>query len=131
MNSQGFCEADGNSRRHTLRQRRARGSLRHPAFQKEGKRAITAAIVSSPTQTFEPTPEQIRAIAKRGDGGIGCDQVIAIDPPRAEGASAYVRFWNADGEPAGACGNGTRCVAWLLMRSAGKTAVAFSIPQHD
>lgn len=82
-------------------------------------------VIETATQTFEPTPEQIRAIAKRGDGGIGCDQVIAIDPPRAEGASAYVRFWNADGEPAGACGNGTRCVAWLLMRSAGKTAVAF------
>ena len=82
-------------------------------------------VIETATQTFEPTPEQIRAIAKRGDGGIGCDQVIAIDPPRAEGASADVRFWNADGEPAGACGNGTRCVAWLLMRSAGKTAVAF------
>ncbi|WP_168073425.1 diaminopimelate epimerase [Caulobacter sp. SSI4214] len=82
-------------------------------------------VIETATQTFEPTPEQIRAIAKRGDGGIGCDQVIAIDPPRAEGASAYVRFWNADGDPAGACGNGTRCVAWLLMRSAGKTAVAF------
>jgi diaminopimelate epimerase len=43
--------------------------------------------------------------------------VIAIDPPRAEGASAYVRFWNSDGEETGACGNGTRCVAWLLMQS--------------
>lgn len=82
-------------------------------------------VVQTLTQSFEPTPEEIRAIAKRGDGGIGCDQVIAIDPPRAEGASAYVRFWNSDGEETGACGNGTRCVAWLLMQSAGKTEVAF------
>ena len=82
-------------------------------------------VVQTLTQSFEPTPEEIRAIAKRGEGGIGCDQVIAIDPPRAEGASAYVRFWNADGEETGACGNGTRCVAWLLMQSAGKTEVAF------
>ena len=81
-------------------------------------------VVQTLTERFDPTPEQIRAIAKR-DGGIGCDQVIAIDPPKAEGASAYVRFWNADGEVAGACGNGTRCVAWLLMQSAGKDAVAF------
>jgi diaminopimelate epimerase len=51
--------------------------------------------------------------------------VIAIDPPRAEGASAYVRFWNSDGEETGACGNGTRCVAWLLMQSAEKESVAF------
>lgn len=82
-------------------------------------------VVQTLTQSFEPTPEEIRAIAKRGEGGIGCDQVIAIDPPKAEGASAYVRFWNADGEETGACGNGTRCVAWLLMQSAGKTEVAF------
>lgn len=81
-------------------------------------------VVQTLTQSFEPTPEEIRAIAKR-DGGIGCDQVIAIDPPKAEGASAYVRFWNSDGEETGACGNGTRCVAWLLMQSAGKTEVAF------
>lgn len=82
-------------------------------------------VVQTLTQSFDPTPEEIRAIAKRGDGGIGCDQVIAIDPPKAEGASAYVRFWNSDGEETGACGNGTRCVAWLLMQSAGKTEVAF------
>lgn len=81
-------------------------------------------VIETLTQPFEPTPDEIRAIAKR-DGGIGCDQVIAIDPPRAEGASAYVRFWNSDGEETGACGNGTRCVAWLLMQSAGKSAVAF------
>lgn len=87
-------------------------------------------VIQTLTQSFEPTPEEIRAIAKRPDaegknGGIGCDQVIAIDPPKAEGASAYVRFWNSDGEETGACGNGTRCVAWLLMQSAGKDAVAF------
>lgn len=86
-------------------------------------------VIQTLTETFDPTPEQIRAIAKRpgvdGKGGIGCDQVIAIDPPKAPGASAYVRFWNSDGEETGACGNGTRCVAWLLMQSAGKDAVAF------
>ncbi len=82
-------------------------------------------VIETATQSFDPTPEEIRKIAKRGDGGVGCDQVIAIDPPRAEGASAYVRFWNSDGEETGACGNGTRCVAWLLMQSAGKESVAF------
>jgi diaminopimelate epimerase len=30
-----------------------------------------------------------------------------------------VRFWNADGEEVSACGNGTRCVGWLLMQHAG------------
>ncbi len=82
-------------------------------------------VIETATQAFEPTPEEIRAIAKRGDGGVGCDQVIAIDPPKAPGAAAYVRFWNSDGDEIGACGNGTRCVAWLLMQSSGKEAVAF------
>ncbi len=82
-------------------------------------------VIETASQAFEPTPEEIRAIAKRGDGGIGCDQVIAIDPPKAAGANAYVRFWNSDGDEIGACGNGTRCVAWLLMQSSGKDAVAF------
>nr|WP_295109909.1 diaminopimelate epimerase [uncultured Caulobacter sp.] len=82
-------------------------------------------VIETQTQSFEPTPEEIRKIAKRGEGGVGCDQVIAIDPPRAEGASAYVRFWNSDGDEIGACGNGTRCVAWLLMQSSGKDAVSF------
>lgn len=82
-------------------------------------------VIETQTQRFEPTPEEIRAIAKRGEGGVGCDQVIAIDPPRAEGAAAHVRFWNSDGDEIGACGNGTRCVAWLLMQSSGKDAVSF------
>ena len=39
-----------------------------------------------------------------------------------EGAGV-VRFWNADGEEISACGNGTRCVGWLLMQSSGKDRV--------
>ncbi|OYX96969.1 MAG: diaminopimelate epimerase, partial [Caulobacter sp. 35-67-4] len=50
-------------------------------------------VIETASQSFKPTAEDIRAIAKRGEGGIGCDQVIAIDPPKSEGASAYVRFW--------------------------------------
>lgn len=82
-------------------------------------------VVETQSKPFAPTADDIRAIAKRGQGGIGCDQVIAIDPPKAPGAAAYVRFWNSDGEETGACGNGTRCVAWLLMESGGKAEVAF------
>jgi diaminopimelate epimerase len=81
-------------------------------------------VVETKSQPFNPTVEEIRAIADR-EGGIGFDQLIAIDPPTAEGASAYVRFWNSDGEVTGACGNGTRCVAWLLMQSAKTDSVAF------
>lgn len=56
--------------------------------------------------------EQIQALADP-DRGIGCDQVIAIEPSIR--GDAFMRIWNADGSEVAACGNATRCVAWLLM----------------
>ena len=35
------------------------------------------------------------------------------------------RFWNSSGEEVGACGNGTRCAAWLLMEASGKDETTF------
>jgi diaminopimelate epimerase len=58
------------------------------------------------------------AIADR-HRGIGCDQVVVIEPPRSADTRAFVRFLNADGSEAGACGNGTRCVAALLAGETG------------
>jgi diaminopimelate epimerase len=48
--------------------------------------------------------------------GIGCDQVILLEPPRHPAAQVLMRIRNADGSEAGACGNATRCVADLLYR---------------
>jgi diaminopimelate epimerase len=74
-------------------------------------------VVEARTAPFAPTAADVRAIADRASG-VGCDQLIAIEP--IEGADARVRFWNADGEEVSACGNGARCVGWLLMQSSGK-----------
>ena len=74
-------------------------------------------VVEARSAPFAPSAEEVRAIADRA-GGVGCDQLIAIEP--AEDADARVRFWNADGEEVSACGNGTRCVGWLLMQSSGR-----------
>jgi len=60
-------------------------------------------------------PEAARRIADRRTG-VGCDQVVVIAPPKNSLADAFVTFHNADGGEAGACGNGSRCVAALLMR---------------
>jgi diaminopimelate epimerase len=59
-----------------------------------------------------------RALADRHTG-IGCDQLILIEPAPASLADASVRFFNSDGSEAGACGNGTRCVAWLIGQESG------------
>ena len=57
-------------------------------------------------------PGQAAALADRRRG-IGCDQVIVLEP--APGADAFMRILNSDGSEAGACGNATRCVASLLF----------------
>lgn len=74
-------------------------------------------VVEARSQPFSPTADEVRAIADRA-AGIGCDQLIAIEP--GEGVDARVRFWNSDGEEVAACGNGTRCVGWLLMQASGR-----------
>lgn len=55
--------------------------------------------------------------------GIGCDQVILLEPPRHHAAQVLMRIRNADGSEAEACGNATRCVADLLHRETRESRV--------
>ena len=48
--------------------------------------------------------------------GVGCDQILTIEPPRNADAVASYRIWNADGSASGQCGNGARCIAAWLVR---------------
>jgi diaminopimelate epimerase len=54
-----------------------------------------------------------KAIADR-KRGIGCDQVIVMEPAK-NGSAAFMRIFNADGSEVESCGNAARCVAFLLM----------------
>ena len=74
-------------------------------------------VVETRSAPFNPTAAEVRAIADR-KAGVGCDQLIVVEA--SDDADAHVRFWNADGEEVSACGNGTRCVGWLLMQASGK-----------
>ena len=60
-----------------------------------------------------PDAGQMQALAHR-HLGLGCDQLMVLMPP-VEGVDVCLDMFNADGSIAGACGNGTRCVASLLM----------------
>ena len=73
-------------------------------------------------------PHQIVALADR-HRGIGCDQLIAIGA-HAD-ADAALRFFNPDGGEAGACGNGTRCAADLLMRDLNRDALTLRTSAGD
>ncbi len=66
--------------------------------------------------------DRARAIADRRLG-IGCDQILVIEPPVNGAADIFLRILNADGGEAEACGNGTRCVAALIMAETGNEAV--------
>src|SRR6187431_1731681 len=63
----------------------------------------------------------IVAIANR-QNGIGCDQVIALEP--SDFADVFMRIWNADGGEVGACGNAARCVASLVAAERGEPHVS-------
>ncbi len=63
-----------------------------------------------------------RAIADR-HRGVGCDQLILIEPPRDRHAAAFMRIRNADGGEVAACGNAARCVGALMMAETGATRV--------
>ena len=51
---------------------------------------------------------QLRRIADRRFG-IGCDQILQVEPPRVAGTDFYYRIFNADGGEVEQCGNGARC----------------------
>ena len=58
------------------------------------------------------TKDQIIKISDRNN--IGCDQVIFVDADKSN--NAYLTFYNSDGGEIKACGNGSRCAAYLLMK---------------
>jgi diaminopimelate epimerase len=66
--------------------------------------------------------EAAQAIGDRRTG-IGYDQLLMLCPPRGAG-DVRMRIWNPDGTEAQSCGNGTRCVAALVMAETGKDAVS-------
>jgi diaminopimelate epimerase len=61
---------------------------------------------------------QTRAIANRRTG-VGCDQLIVVEPPRSNLADAFMRIRNADGGEVAACGNASRCVAAMILKENG------------
>ncbi|MCX8132355.1 MAG: diaminopimelate epimerase [Roseococcus sp.] len=66
-------------------------------------------------------PEIIRRIGDR-HRGVGFDQLVTLET--APDADLFLRFHNSDGSEAGACGNGTRCAAALVLAETGRPRLA-------
>jgi diaminopimelate epimerase len=80
------------------------------------------AVLDARPRALTLSVERARAIANR-ESGVGCDQVIAIEPSPA-GADAFMRIWNHDGGEVEACGNAMRCVASILADELGRPRIS-------
>ena len=76
-------------------------------------------IIDQRYDHIELTNDQIKKICNRNF--IGCDQLIYIK--KNEKIDADIKFYNSDGSISGACGNGTRCVAYLLSKEMNKNKI--------
>jgi diaminopimelate epimerase len=90
------------------------------AFRKMHGAGNDFVIIDQRRREVALTPALVRAIGDR-HRGVGFDQLAEILP--GGNTTAAVRFWNADGGGAQACGNATRCIADLLIAETGLSQV--------
>ena len=76
-------------------------------------------VIDATRRPVALTPAQVRRLADRRFG-IGCDQVLLVEPPRDPGTEFHYRIFNADGGEVEQCGNGARCFA-RFVREKGLT----------
>lgn len=67
-------------------------------------------VIDAITQDIALTPELARRLADR-HFGIGCDQVLVVEPPSSPDVDFDYRIYNSDGSEVSQCGNGARCFA--------------------
>ena len=79
-------------------------------------------VVDARRAPFVVTATGACALANRHTG-VGFDQLIIVEPPTDQRATAFMRIRNADGGEVSACGNATRCVARLLFEQGAEGAV--------
>src|SRR5262245_47061526 len=60
-----------------------------------------------------------------GRQGARFDQMMVLHDPRRAGTDADVRIYDSDGSEAAACGNGMRCVSWVVAKETGREALSF------
>ena len=100
------------------------GALANQSFVKMNGIGNEIVVVDLRLNAAAIAPEEARAAAK-AEGGAPYDQLMALYPPRTPGTDAFIRIYNNDGSESGACGNGIRCVADLIAKESGKSALTF------
>ncbi len=65
-------------------------------------------VIDATRAPVELTPARVRAIADR-HFGVGCDQLLVVEPATRPEVDFRYRIFNADGGEVEQCGNGARC----------------------
>lgn len=67
-------------------------------------------VFDATKQPLSLSADLARRIADRRFG-VGCDQILIVEPPPDQSADFLYRIYNADGSEVAQCGNGARCFA--------------------
>ncbi len=73
-------------------------------------------VIDATRQPFRPTPQLLQRLTDRRFG-VGCDQVLVVEPPSSPDVDFDYRIFNADGSEVGQCGNGSRALARFVREN--------------
>jgi diaminopimelate epimerase len=81
-------------------------------------------VIDAVTQNVSVTASMARRLSDRKTG-IGCDQVLVVEPPSDADIDFNYRIFNCDGAEVEQCGNGARCLARFVKdrRLTGKNPI--------
>ena len=65
-------------------------------------------VIDATREPFALGPDQLRFLADRRFG-VGCDQILVVEPPATDDTDFRYRIFNSDGGEVQQCGNGARC----------------------
>lgn len=84
-------------------------------------------VIDAVTQPVRMSPARAAKIANRHTG-IGCDQILLVEPPARPELDFHYRIFNQDGSEVAQCGNGARCFAKFVRdrKLTGKAVIRVS-----
>jgi len=65
-------------------------------------------VIDAVRQRVDLSADMVRRLSDR-HFGVGCDQMLIIEPARTPGTDFFYRIFNASGDEVEHCGNGARC----------------------
>ena len=72
-------------------------------------------VIDAISQHITITPEIAKKLGDR-HFGVGCDQILVVEPPNQPNIDFRYRIFNNDGTEVEQCGNGARCFAKFVHR---------------